>query len=125
ADVWSQNQNVNLNGGTKQIELENDSPVLAGGTEVFNLTGTSDPIAKDHLPGPGDNFAIVDLRSVGVRQVGSNIQFEIDTFGQTSHATYPADFDIYIDKDNNGTFDFVVFNLENGGFGTTGQNVVE
>jgi hypothetical protein len=125
ADVWSQNQNVNLNGGTRQIELENDSPVLAGGTEVFNLTGTSDPIAKDHLPGPGDNFAIVDLRSVGLRQVGSNIQFGIDTFGQRSHANYPAEFDIYIDKDNNGTFDFVVFNLENGGFGTTGQNVVE
>jgi hypothetical protein len=125
ADVWSQNQNVALNGDTKQIELENDSPVLAGRTEVFNLTGTSDQISKDHLPGPGDNFAIVDLRSVGVRAVGSNIQFGIDTYGQRSHANYPAEFDIYIDKDNNGSYDYVVFNLENGGFGVTGQNVVE
>jgi minor extracellular serine protease Vpr len=126
ADVWSQQQNVTLNGKTKTIYLENDSPVLAGGTEVFNLTGTSDAIAKDHLPGPGDNFAIIDLRSVGVRQGPSNtIQFGIDTFGQRSHANYPAEFDIYIDKDNNGTYDFVVFNLENGGFGTSGQNVVE
>jgi hypothetical protein len=129
ADVWSQQQNVNLNGQTKQIELENDSPVLAGRTEVFNLTGTSDPIAKDHLPGPGDNFAIIDLRSVGVRLGGTTasptIQFGIDTFGQRSHANYPAEFDIYIDSNNDGTNDFVVFNLENGGFGTTGQNVVE
>lgn len=125
ADVWSQQQNVKLNGQTKQIEVENDSPVLAGRTDVFNLTGTSDAIAKDHLPGPGDNFAIIDLRSVGVRQLGSNIQFGIDTFGQRSHANYPAEFDIYIDSNNDGTFDYVVFNLENGGFGTTGQNVVE
>ena len=125
ADVWSQQQNVNLNGQTKQIELENDSPVLAGRTEVFNLTGTSDAIAKDHLPGPGDNFAIIDLRSVGVRQLGSNIQFGIDTFGQRSHANVPAEFDIYIDSNNDGTFDFVLFNLENGGTGTSGQNVVE
>jgi len=125
ADVWAGTQNVVLHGGTRQIPLENDSAVLAGRTEVFNLTGTSDPIAKDHLPGPGDNFAIIDLRSVGVRIAGSNVQFGIDTFGQRSHANYPAEFDIYIDKDNNGTFDFVVFNLENGGFGTSGQNVVE
>lgn len=125
ADVWSQNENVVLNGGTKPIQLENDSPVLAGGTEVFNLTGTSDRIAKDHLPQPGDNFAIVDLRSVGVRALGSNIQFGIDTYGQRAHANYPAEFDIYIDSNNDGTFDYVLFNLENGGFGTSGQNVVE
>jgi minor extracellular serine protease Vpr len=125
ADVWSQQQNVNLNGQTKQIELENDSPVLAGRTEVFNLTGTSDAIAKDHLPGPGDNFAIIDLRSVGVRQIGPNIQFGIDTYGQRSHANVPAEFDIYIDSNNDGNFDYVVFNLENGGTGTSGQNVVE
>jgi subtilisin family serine protease len=125
ADVWSQNENVVLNGGTKQIELENDSPVLGGRVDVFNLTGTSDRIAKDHLPRPGDNFAIVDLRSVGVRQLGSSVQFGIDTFGQRAHANYPAEFDVYIDSNNDGTDDFVVFNLENGGFGTTGQNVVE
>ena len=125
ADVWSQNQNVVLHGSPKQIELENDSPVLAGRTEVFNLTGTSDRITKDHLPKPGDNFAIVDLRSVGVRAVGSTVQFGIDTYGQRAHANYPAEFDVYIDSNNDGTNDFVVFNLENGGFGTTGQNVVE
>ena len=125
ANVWSQQGNVALNGGTRQIEVENPSAVLDGRVEVFNLTGTSDRIAKDHLPGPGDNFAIVDLRSVGVRQSGSVIQFGIDTYGQRSHANYPAEFDIYIDSNNDGTDDFVVFNLENGGFGVTGQNVVE
>jgi hypothetical protein len=42
-----------------------------------------------------------------------------------AHPNYPAEFDVYIDSNNDGTFDYVVFNLENGGFGVTGQNVVE
>jgi subtilisin family serine protease len=125
ADVRANRENVDLRGRPGEIKLQNASNVLDGGVEVFNLTGTSGQINKKHLPKPGDNFAIIDLRSVGVRQVGHNVQFGIDTYGQRSHANYPAEFDIYIDSNNNGSFDFVVFNLENGGFGTSGQNVVE
>lgn len=99
--------------------------MLDGRVEAFSLTGTSDQIKKKFLPAPGDNFAIVDLKSVGVRQNGSNIQFGIDTYGARAHPNYPAEFDIYIDSNNDGTPDYVVFNLENGGFGTSGQNVVE
>ena len=40
------------------------------------------------------------------------------------HPNYPAEFDIYIDSNNDGTPDFVVFNAENGGFSATGQNLV-
>jgi subtilisin family serine protease len=125
ADVRADRENVALRGTPREIEVQNFSKVLDGRTNVFNLTGISDRIKKDQLPKPGDNFAIIDLRSVGVRQVGSNIQFGIDTFGQRSHANYPAEFDIYIDSNNDGVDDYVVFNLENGGFGTSGQNVVE
>ncbi|HXL40288.1 MAG TPA: hypothetical protein VN928_07015, partial [Myxococcales bacterium] len=50
--------------------------------------------------------------------------FAINTFGKRAHPNYPAEFDILIDSDNDGTPDWVVFNLENGGFGASGQNVV-
>jgi len=33
-------------------------------------------------------------------------------------------FDVFVDADRDGTDDFAVCNLENGGFGVTGQNVV-
>ena len=41
-----------------------------------------------------------------------------------SHPAYPAQFNIYLDSDNDGFYDYVLFNVENGGFGVTGQTVV-
>src|SRR5256885_16293314 len=80
------------------------------------------------LPQPGDNFAVIDLRSVGLRSVTVSglpaVQFAITTFGIRSHPNYPAEFDILIDTNRDGTDDFAIFNLENGGFAATGQNVV-
>src|SRR5262249_12510789 len=93
------------------------------------LTGTSPKISASVLPKPGDNFAVVDLKAVGVRNVTASgqpaIQFAINTWGERSHPNYPAEFDVYIDVDRDGTDDYVLFNLENGGFGASGQNVVE
>ena len=37
---------------------------------------------------------------------------------------YPAEFDVFIDNTRDGVFDFAIFNLENGGFAVTGQNIV-
>jgi hypothetical protein len=51
------------------------------------------------------------------------VQFAVNTFDQRAHPNYPAEFDIYIDNNRDGNPDFVVFNLENGAFGSTGQNV--
>ena len=124
ADVRAAATSVVLSGGTGQVQLQNTGSVLAGRTEVFSLTGSSVRIGTGFLPKPGDNFAVVDLKSVGVRQAGSAIQFGIDTWGQRSTPTYPAEFDVYIDSNRDGTPDFIVFNSENGGFGVTGQSVV-
>lgn len=129
ADVGVQgSKNLNLRNGTGTIELNNRSNVLAGGVEAFSLTGTSDRIKKKNLPKPGDNFAIVDLKSVGIRSVdlgglGPGVEFGVDTFGARAHPNYPAEFDFRIDTNRDGTDDFVVFNLENGGFAVSGQNV--
>jgi hypothetical protein len=88
------------------------------------MTGTSKRIAKRNLPQPGDNFAIIDLKAVGVRQAGSAIQFGITTWGERAHPNYPAEFDVYIDTNRDGTFDYIVYNGELSGFAVTGQNVV-
>jgi subtilisin family serine protease len=118
-----------LAGGTTTVQLSNTDGAVDGRVDVFSLLGTSGKIQKKFLPGPGDNFAVVDLKSVGARLVGIGggnfgIQFSINTFGERAHPNYPAEFDIYIDANRDGTADAVIFNVENGGFAVTGQNVV-
>jgi minor extracellular serine protease Vpr len=103
----------------------------AGDYDVFSLAGVSRRIPRSELPGAGDNFAVIDMRSVGVRflpdsltGIGADIlEFAINTNGRRAHPNYPAEFDIYIDVNGDGADDYVVFNAENGGFGATGQNL--
>jgi hypothetical protein len=92
---------------------------------VFSLTGISPRADSAQLPQPGDNFAFVDMRAVGVRLAAPGyVQFAINTFGRRAHPNYPAEFDVYIDVDRDGVPDFVVYNSELGGFGVSGSNVV-
>jgi len=115
------------------LTLSNVGGAVGGRTEVFYLTGTSPQIPNTALPAEGDSRAVIDLKAVGVRlvQIGGTaaepqwgVQFAINTYGQRSHPNYPAGFQVFIDADNNGTDDFVVFTTENGGFGASGQNLV-
>jgi minor extracellular serine protease Vpr len=126
ADVRAEDD-VELRSGTGSLRLSNEG-TLAGRTDVFAWTGTSKKIPSRFLPKPGDNFAVIDLGQVGVRQALAGttpvVQFAINTFGKRAHPNYPAEFDIYIDANRDGTPEFVIFNLENGGFGATGQNRV-
>ncbi len=104
--------------------------VETGDYDVFSLTGQSARVPRSELPQPGDNFIVVDLQSIGVRHLPAAVygadylEFAISTYGRRVHPNYPAEFDIYIDSNNDGTPDFVVFNAENGGFSVSGQNVV-
>jgi subtilisin family serine protease len=130
ANVQPATKDLHLNGALiKNLALTNTGGAVAGRVDSFYLMGTSAQIPSVFQPHPGDNYAVIDLRRVGARLVnvgGGNfgVQFAINTFGQRAHPNYPAEFDIYIDTDNDGEFDYVVFNSENGGFGVTGQNVV-
>jgi minor extracellular serine protease Vpr len=110
--------------GKAEVEVENDSKVLDGRVNVFSLTGTSPRINPALVGVPGSNIGITDLRAVGVRQNGGNVEFAIDTYGARSHPVYPAEFDIAIDNDADPAPEFILFNQENGAFGTNGQNVV-
>ena len=104
--------------------------VETGDYDVFSLIGQSERIPRRDLPQPGDNFEIIDLQSVGVRHLPAAVfgadylEFGLTTFGRRVHPNYPAEFDVYIDSNNDGTPDFVAFNSELGGFSASGQNVV-
>jgi len=100
--------------------------------DVYALTGSSPQLPASAFPAPGDNFATIDLKSVGARYLtqaqcgvsGGCMQWAISTYGRRAHPLYPAGFDIEVDVTGDGQPDFVVFQAENGGFGATGQSVV-
>jgi hypothetical protein len=125
ADVNSKHDHVNLKKGPEDVELNNKDGAVNGRVDVFSLMGESRKVPKKLLPGPGDNFAVVDMKALGVRLLNpTTIQFAVNTWGTRAHPNYPAEFDIYVDSNRDGEPDYVIFNLENGGFGVTGQNVV-
>lgn len=101
-----------------------------GDYDVFSLIGTSPRIPSEELPQPGDNFAVIDIKSVGVRYLPASIagidilEFAINTFGRRSHPNYPAEFDVYLDTNVDGVDDYVVYNVELNGFAASGQNAV-
>jgi subtilisin family serine protease len=130
AEVTPASTNVTLTSGPGALALSNAGGALDGRVDVFSLLSTSGRIPNKYLPGDGDNYAVIDLKNFGARLVGIGggqfgIQFAVNTFGARAHPNYPAEFDIYLDTNMDGNDDFVIFNLENGGFGATGQNVVE
>ncbi len=129
AEVTPASTNLTFSGGTGSLKLNHTGGALDGRVEVFSLLGTSGRIPNKYLPGDGDNYAVVDLKNFGARMVDIGgglygIQFAVNTFGTRAHPNYPAEFDVYLDTNMDGTDDFVIYNLENGGFGVSGQNVV-
>lgn len=112
--------------GAGGVPVSNLGAAQAGSVDVFALTGTS---AQDFPKPPpyGGGQALIDLRAVGVRPVdvgAPGLQFGITTFGSRMHPAYPAEFNVYVDANNDGIDDYVVYNLELNGFGATGQTVV-
>jgi minor extracellular serine protease Vpr len=99
---------------TSPIHVAN-AGVADATAEVFALTGTSRSVPRNEVPEPGSNGALTDLRAVGARLVESGfVQFGVSTYGRRSNALYPAEFDILVDTNRDGTPDFLVFNTELG-----------
>ena len=67
---------------------------------------------------------MVDLKSVGVRTVGTNLQFAISTYGRRAHPLYPGGLEVDIDTNGDNVADWYVFQQELNGFGVTGQSAV-
>lgn len=112
--------------------ITNSSPGITGTTDVFDLVAVS-PNLYNYTIGdcagldmaPGCNTSPVDIHEVGVRAYtfGGDDWLE---FAVTIHdapyraGQFPVEFDIYIDSDNDGQDDFIIFNADltlNGGDG--------
>jgi hypothetical protein len=122
-----------LNGHPITINLLNTGGATRAFVDTFSLTGTGVQFPASSLPAPGSDQAVVNLRAVGARLICANnqcsafaAQFAINTFGQRSHPDVPAEFDIYLDIDNDGTPDLILFNTDIGmaltGTANSGQN---
>lgn len=114
--------------GAGTVTLANTGAVN-GDFDVFSLIGSSPQLPTSALPGPGDNFAVVDLKSVGVRHVGCSfaggcLQFAMSTYGRRAHPLYPGGFEVDVDYNGDGNPDFYIYQSENGGFGASGQSIV-
>jgi minor extracellular serine protease Vpr len=127
ADV-SAPESLTLDGsGAGSLALTNASAVTTGPVDVFSLTGTSprlEPSVPDGPGTPGSNAVVIDLAAAGVRDAGTAVQFAVATYDRRTVLPYPAEFDVYVDSDNDGTDDYVVYNGENGTFASTGQTLV-
>jgi hypothetical protein len=103
-----------------------------GQYDLYSLMATSPRLPTSALPNPGDNFAAVDLKAVGVRyladtvcgEAGGCVEFAISTYGRRAHPGYPGGFEVDIDTDGDGVPDYAVYNDENGGFSATGQVLI-
>jgi subtilisin family serine protease len=129
AEVTPASTDVTLTDGAGTLALNNTGGALDGCVDVFSLLGTSGRIPPPLLPGNGDNYALIDLKNFGARLVDIvggelGLQFAVNTFGARAHPNYPAEFKIYLDTNMDGNDDFVIYNGENGGFASSGQNVV-
>jgi subtilisin family serine protease len=112
-----------LNGNVTPLPISNLSAPIDGPVGAFSLTGTGVQFPPSVLPAPGSDFAVINLQAAGVRLVciGNcaaapvyGVQFAVTTFGQRSHPDVPAEFYVYIDANNDGVDDFVVFNADIG-----------
>ncbi len=108
----------------KDIKVRNSGAVQEGAFDIFALTGESPRFKRKLQPQAGDNFALIDLRAVGVRAVGPYLQFAVSRWDRRAHPAYPAEIDIFVDTNNDGIDDFVVYNVEASGFAATGQTLV-
>ncbi len=135
ADVRPASTSVALNGKPANLLLSNAPAPVGGLVDVFSLTGTGTQFPSSIQPGPGADYVVVNLQAVGTRLLCLDntcstlgVQFAINTFGQRSHPDVPAEFDVFIDVNNDGIPDYDVYNED---FGTatgapypSGQNAV-
>jgi len=137
ANVVPGASSVTLNGNVQNLQITNLSTPIGGPVDTFSLTGTEVQFPASVLPAPGSDYAVINLQAVGIRLVcvggcttaspAWGVQIGITTYGQRSHPDVPAEFDAYLDVNNDGILDFDVFNGDIGAITTgtfSGQNGV-
>lgn len=108
--------------------------VMTNTVESYSLLGVSSNLPQG---GPGDNNPLPDLRYVGYATFpvpagfcsdapSFILAFAINTWERQTHANTPTLFDVFIDVDQDGKFDYDVFNFDNSNSGqlSDGRNMV-
>jgi hypothetical protein len=101
------------------VNLTNQG-VGPGYIDTYSLIGTSPNIPEGER---GANSAIIDLRYVGVATYpvpagycsadeSFVMAFSVNTWERQTHAVAPAEFDFYLDVNQDGVFDYAVFNYD-------------
>ena len=95
---------------------------------MYSLTGTSPRLPNGGPGAPGSEENIIDLAAVGVfADLDPEVdvfQFAVASHDRWTHPNYPIEYNVYVDTDNDGKDDFVLYQTENGGFAVSGQSVV-
>jgi len=132
ANVVTGGEYMGLPAGTLPLANDGAGPVFI---DVYSLLGTSPNQPEGEW---GMQSPIIDLKNFGVQTYPVSgesgvcdvddsfvMSFAINTWERTAHADYPAEFDVYLDTNQDGTPDYVVWNGDLGlASGTTdGRNV--
>jgi len=116
-------------GGNGALQVSNTGGAVDGLVEVFALTGTSPKISNVQNP-VGSQDVLIDLKAVGIGDFVAFdvLQFAVAKHGPRAHPSYPVGIEVYVDTNNDGTDDYVIFTAENGAlagnFASTGQTLV-
>lgn len=117
--------------------LNNAAAAITGTVDIFDLI-VADANDYGFTVGdcasggfdPGCNTTIVDLKEIGVRTTTSVsasdfLEFAVTLWDEPYRAgQYPVEIDIYIDANNDGTDDYVIFNADFALNGSDGRNIV-
>lgn len=129
-DVTPGSNSVVIGPDTRGVGLPNGSTTLTnygGGpafVDVYSLVGTSPDLPNGAW---GMQSPVIDLKNIGVQTfpvpagycsgAASFVwAFAINTWERTALANFPAEFDIYLDTDQDGVEDYIVFNIDLGPF---------
>jgi hypothetical protein len=117
-----------------KLSFTNASPVVDNNVDLYALVAQS-PNDYQAVVGdcaslgllPGCNTTLPDLKEVGVRDaVTGYVEFAMTLWNEPFFAgQFPVEIDIYVDTNQDGTDDYVVYNYDLGGSALTGFNVVK
>jgi minor extracellular serine protease Vpr len=118
-DVEASSTEVEIDGTAGFVELTNNG-VGTARIDAYSLIGTSEDLPEG---GQGENLAIIDLRYVGVTTFpvpagfcSANpsflMAFAVNTWERQTHANAPAAFEFDLDTNQDGVFDYAVYNFD-------------
>ncbi len=119
ADAIPETTTVRLENGRGEMEMFNHG-IGPANVDAYSLVAVSDNQAASFA---GQDQTVIDLKAVGVRTFSVTagfcspdssflLAFAISTFYRQSHANAPGRFEINLDLNRDGSFDYQMFNAD-------------